>query len=121
MTDTLPRIVLIDSTDALDPALDQPREERRVQGAPWRKTWLLHDSAPMSAGVWECEVGRWRIVFPANEQEYFFVISGLARLHGPDGVVTDIGPGQACVIPPGFVGEFEVVEPVRKHFVVVEH
>ena len=116
----LPKITLIDRTDGLAPALDQPRAERRVQGAPWRKTWLLHEAAPMSAGVWECEVGRWRIVFPPTEQEYFFILSGVARLHGPDGSVTEVGPGQAAVIPPGFEGEFEVVEPVRKHFVVVE-
>lgn len=51
-------IVLIDKTDGLDPSLDQPRAERRVEGAPWRKTWLLHESGPVSAGVWECEVVR---------------------------------------------------------------
>ncbi len=73
----------------------------------------------MSAGVWACEPGRWRIVFPATRQEYFHVLSGRVRLHGPAGA-TDIGPGQGGVIPPGFEGEFEVLEPVRKHFVFVD-
>lgn len=117
---TLPHIVRIEASEAQLPNLDQPRAERRVIGAPWRKTWLLHEASPMSAGIWECEVGRWRIEFPPTEQEYFFVLSGRARLHGPASALTDIGPGQAVVIPPGFVGEFEVIEPVRKHFVVVE-
>jgi uncharacterized cupin superfamily protein len=113
------KIVRIDSTDGLAPAHDQPREERRVQGEPQRRTWTLHEAGPMSVGVWECEVGRWRIVFPENRQEYFHVLRGRVRLHGPAGAV-DIGPGQGGVIPPGFEGEFEVLEVVRKHFVFVD-
>jgi uncharacterized cupin superfamily protein len=69
--------------------------------------------------MWECEVGRWRIVFPPERQEYFHVLSGRVRLHGPQGA-QDIGPGQGGVIPPGFEGEFEVLEPVRKQFVLVD-
>ena len=113
-------IVLIDRTEGLAPALDQPRAERRVSGAPLRKTWLAHESGPMSAGTWECEVGRWRIAFPANRQEYFFVLVGRVRLHASDGGFTEVGPGQGAVIPPGFEGEFEVLEPVRKQFVLVD-
>lgn len=114
-------IVLIDRTEGQAPALDQPREDRRVAGAPLRKTWLAHEAGPMSAGTWECEVGRWRIVFPPAKQEYFFVLSGRVRLHErTGGAFTEVGPGQGAVIPPGFEGEFEVVEPVRKQFVLVE-
>ena len=36
-----------------------------------------------------------------------------------DAVIT--GPGQAVVIPPNFRGSFEVVEAVRKHFVIIEN
>lgn len=113
-------IVLLDRTDALAPTLDRPRPDRLVAGNPLRQTWLLHEAGPVSAGVWECEPGRWRIVFPATRQEYFHVLSGQVRLHGPQGAVTDIGPGQGGVIPPGFEGEFEVVTPVRKQFVLVD-
>jgi uncharacterized protein len=31
-----------------------------------------------------------------------------------------VGPGQGAVIPPGFEGEFEVLEAVRKQFVLVD-
>jgi len=115
----MPKIVLIDSTDGLAPVRDQPREDRRVSGAPQRQTWTLHEAGPMSVGVWTCEVGRWRIAFPAVRQEYFHVLEGRVRLHGPEGAV-DIGPGQGGVIPPGFEGEFEVLEAVRKQFVLVD-
>lgn len=114
-------IILIDRTEDQPPALDRPREDRRVAGAPLRKTWLAHEAGPMSAGTWECEVGRWRIAFPAHKQEYFFVLAGRVRLHDAQvGGFTEIAPGQGAVIPPGFEGEFEVLEPVRKQFVVVE-
>ncbi|MFG6430492.1 cupin domain-containing protein [Roseateles sp. LYH14W] len=114
-----PAIILMDSTDGREPVLDRPREDRRVQGAPLRRTWTLHEAGPVSAGVWECEVGRWRIVFPAGRQEYFHVLQGRVRLHGPAGF-TEITRGQGGVIPPGFEGEFEVLEPVRKQFVLVD-
>ncbi|HEY0953811.1 MAG TPA: cupin domain-containing protein [Roseateles sp.] len=116
---TTPKIVLIDATADRAPVLDQPRTDRRVQGAPQRRTWTLHEAGPMSAGVWACEPGRWRIVFPEGRQEYFHVLEGRVRLHGPAGAV-DIGPGQGAVIPPGFEGEFEVLEAVRKQFVLVD-
>jgi len=112
-------IVLLDTTEPDTPTLDRPRPDRLVAGTPLRKTWLLHEAGPASAGVWECEPGRWRIAFPATRQEYFHVLSGRVRLHGPDGA-TDIGPGQGAVIPPGFEGEFEVLEAVRKQFVLVD-
>ncbi|MCE4555758.1 cupin domain-containing protein [Roseateles cellulosilyticus] len=112
-------IRLIDSTEAPEPALDRPRSDRLVAGNPLRRTWTLHEAGPVSAGVWGCEVGRWRIAFPATRQEFFHVLSGRVRLHGPHGA-TDVGPGQGAVIPPGFEGEFEVLEPVRKQFVLVD-
>ncbi len=102
--------------------VDYPREERREQGCPRRETWSLYESADglMSAGIWSCEVGRWRIVFPLGKQEYFFVLQGHVRLHDQQGGWTDVLAGQGAVIPGGFEGAFEVLEPVRKHFVVVD-
>ena len=102
--------------------VDYPREDRRQNGCPKRETWSLYESADgqMSAGIWACEVGRWRIVFPANKEEYFFVLQGHVRLHDLQGGWTDVLAGQGAVIPAGFEGAFEVLEPVRKHFVVVD-
>lgn len=116
-----PQIVRFDPPDA--PGVeDRPRPERLEQGNPRRETWALYESADgqMSAGIWACEVGRWRIVFPQGKEEYFFVLEGWVRLHHRDGGHTDVRAGQGAVIPGGFEGAFEVIEPVRKHFVVVE-
>ena len=104
------------------PAIDQPREDRREVGCPTRETWTLYESGPdgVAAGIWICEVGRWRIAFAPRKHEYFFVLEGRLRLHDQAGGVTELVAGQGAVIPGGFEGAFEVLEPVRKHFVVVE-
>ena len=103
-------------------AIDHPRPDRLERGNPKRETWAIYESADgqMSAGIWACEVGRWRIVFPQGKDEYFFVLEGHVRLHDAEGAHVDVQAGQGAVIPGGFVGAFEVVSPVRKHFVVVE-
>ena len=103
------------------PVIDHPREGRREVGCPERRTWTLYESAPdgVSVGLWECEPGRWRIEFGEHQHEYFTVLAGRVRLHTPDGTWVEFGPGQAAVIPAGFRGSFEVLERVRKHFVVI--
>ena len=106
---------------ATPPEIDFPREERREIGAPERRTWMLYESAPagMFAGIWECEVGRWRIQMDPTEHEYMVELAGRCRLHATDGTFTECGPGEALVIPAGFAGSFEVLETLRKHFVIV--
>lgn len=103
-------------------SIDHPRPDRLEQGNPRRETWTLYESADglMSSGIWACEVGRWRIAFPAGKEEYFFVLEGRVRLHDTQGSYVDVPAGQGAVIPAGFEGAFEVISPVRKHFVVVD-
>ncbi|KDB52740.1 hypothetical protein X805_16540 [Sphaerotilus natans subsp. natans DSM 6575] len=118
-----PAIVLIDNHPATAPAVDHPRADRRLSGCPRRETWTAFEApqGDLSAGVWTCEPGHWRIVFPPHKDEYFFVLEGRLRLHdAARGTATEVRAGQGAVIPGGFEGSFEVIELVRKHFVVVE-
>src|SRR5207237_3047741 len=71
---------------AAAPEIDFPREERREVGVPERRTWVLYESGPagMVAGIWECEVGRWRIQMDPTEHEYMVVLAGRCRLHATD-------------------------------------
>lgn len=104
------------------PDIDFPREERREVGCPERRTWVLHEDAKagLCVGIWECEPGRWRIEFGPQEHEYFIVLSGRCRVHRAEGGHEEFGPGQAVVLPPLFKGSFEVLETMRKHFVIVD-
>lgn len=101
-------------------SIDHPRPERLTSGNPQRTTHSLYEHPNMSCGIWHCEVGAWRIEFAANKQEFFQVIVGWVRLYDTDGNTVDIRAGDAGIIPPSFVGVFEVVEAVQKYYVIVE-
>lgn len=101
-------------------AHDHPRPDRLVRGNPRRTTWEHYAAAGLSAGIWACEPGAWRIAFAPNKHEFFCVIAGRVRITGEDGTAGEFGPGEAGVIPAGFSGTFEVLESVRKHYVVLE-
>ncbi|PHV11343.1 cupin domain-containing protein [Chitinimonas sp. BJB300] len=104
------------------PEYDFPREARRIQGVPQRTTWnhFTNASGEMFAGIWACEVGSWRIEFGAHEDEFFFVTQGRCRIIDAAGTTVEAGPGESLVIPAGFKGVFEVLEPMQKHYVIVE-
>ena len=101
---------------------DHTIEERRLEGNPLRTTWNHFTSASgeMNAGIWACEKGSWRIAFAPTKDEYFYVLEGRCRVIDEQGLAAEAGPGDAMVIPAGFKGVFEVVEPMRKHYVIVE-
>ena len=105
---------------ATAPEYDRPRPERLVAGNPLRTTWNHFERDGMLAGVWACEVGAWRIAFADNKDEFFHVLEGRIRIIDDDGASREFGPGDAGVIPAGFTGLFEVLEPVRKHYVLME-
>lgn len=102
--------------------VDYPRPDRLVEGNPRRETWTGYDNPKSGAsiGIWACERGAWKIQFAQTKEEFFCVLEGRVRLHDQNGNVAEFGVGEAAVIPPGFTGMFEVVEPVRKYFCVVE-
>jgi len=101
---------------------DHPAAERRVHGNPWRTTWnhYTNDSAEVFAGVWHSEAGSWRIAMGPTEDEFFFVVAGRCRLIDAAGKAVGAGPGESLLIPAGFSGVFEVLEPMTKHYMIVE-
>lgn len=104
------------------PVFDHPRRDRLVAGDPARTTWehYANASGEVSCGVWACEIGAWRIEFADSSDEFFHVLEGRIRITDENGQACEFGIGEACVIPAGFKGVFEVLEPVRKHYVVVK-
>ncbi len=105
--------------------LSRPQPDRLIAGNPLRETWNLLDAPlagaqTLSAGVWRCEPGQWRIVFGPTEREVFTVLEGRCRVHADDGSFQEAGPGQAIHLAPGFTGSFEVLETVTKVYVIVE-
>ena len=101
--------------------VDYPRADRLVSSNPKRLTQSLYEHPNMNCGIWQCEVGAWNIVFADNKQEYFQIIEGIVRIHDAQTQsFIEVKVGEAGIIPPSFEGTFEVVEAVKKYFVVVE-
>ena len=115
----MPNIVVFTQQNP-PPEYDFPHPDRLVSGNPQRITWnhYTNEGGEFSCGIWECATGCWNIRFAAGKEEFFCVISGQVRLHGKDGAAVDIGPGEAAVIPANFEGRFEVLQPVRKYYVI---
>ena len=68
------------------------------------------------AGIWHSERGRWNILY--TEQEYCRMLEGVSVLTDETGVEITVRAGDEFVIPAGFRGTWEVLEPTRKHFVI---
>lgn len=97
-----------------------PRPERLLSDPP-RQTVQACYSSPcgqLQAGVWESGVGSWRVAY--SEHEYCELLSGSCALHGLDGSVKVVRAGDRFVIPAGFEGVWEVLEPCRKVYVAFE-
>ena len=104
-----------------DATVDYPRPDRLVQGNPQRLTYSLYEHPNMECGFWQCEVGAWNIQFAENKQEFFQVIEGVVRIHdAKSNSFIEVTAGHAGIIPPAFVGTFEVIETVKKYYVIVE-
>lgn len=124
MTSIAPQLVKLTARPDTAPDLDHPRADRLVHGNPLRETWNRVD-AELSAGkvfcgVWRCEPGRWRIAMGETEHELFTVLTGRCRVHDALGGFEEVGPGEGLYMPPGFAGEFEVLEHLTKTYMILE-
>lgn len=67
-------------------------------------------------GMWECTPGRWRCEVERDEFCYF--LSGKAVYTTDAGDTLTVAAGMAAAFPAGWSGECEVVETVRKVYMV---
>jgi hypothetical protein len=94
--------------------------EKLLQGNPRQTAWLHYTdpSGRFTAGIWHSERGRWKILY--TEEEYCQVLEGLSVITDQAGTAVTVRAGEEFVIPAGFSGTWEVVEPTRKRFVIYE-
>jgi uncharacterized cupin superfamily protein len=89
-------------------------------GAPVSRTRgvLLHkgEGGRPEAGVWECTPGRWECRVERDEFCYF--LSGRSVYTDESGERTEVGGGDAAWFPAGWTGVCEVLETVRKVYVI---
>ncbi len=96
-----------------------PRE-KLIAGNPKQTLWPHYTDASgkFSTGVWQSEVGKWRIHY--TEEEYCQLQQGTSVITDEQGHAVTVTAGESFVIPAGFVGTWEVVELTRKIYVVYQ-
>lgn len=112
---------IVDFAQASTPAEHySPEPETLVAGNP-EQSLRNHYSSPcekFSAGVWESAVGQWQVDY--TEHEYIEILQGVLVLRDEEGNAKTVSAGDRLVVPAGFKGTLEVLEPVRKVYVVFE-
>jgi hypothetical protein len=94
--------------------------EKLLQGNPRQTAWMHYTDASgrFMAGIWHSERGRWKILY--TEEEYCRVLEGVSVITDQAGTAVTVRAGDEFVIPAGFSGTWEVIEPTRKRFVIYE-
>lgn len=111
-----PEIVRLGVSGEAEPG--RPDPERLVSGAPEQKIWNAYaDPAErFFAGTWSSTRGAWRVRY--TEHELCVMTAGRVRLTSESGLVQEFGPGDAFVVPGGFVGVWEVLEDCTKIYAI---
>lgn len=105
---------------APEPQEWRPVADRIVSGDPLQRAWNHYTSADgrFNVGIWECAVGKWRVIF--TENEFCELLAGEILVTGDDGSERLWRSGDAFVSPAGFTGYWDVRQPARKYYVIYE-
>lgn len=105
---------------APEPQQWRPAADRLVSGDPLQRAWNYYSSADgrFHAGIWECAVGKWRVIF--TENEYCQLLAGEILVTTEDGSERLWRAGDVFVSPAGFTGWWDVRTPARKYYVIYE-
>ena len=111
---------IVDFREPVEPDVSMPAADRVLAGSP-RTTVRNHyadASSQFFAGTWSSTVGKWRVSY--TEHEFCHLLEGRVVLTADDGREWRFGPGDAWVIPAGFSGTWETVEPATKRYAIFE-
>lgn len=112
----MPSIVTVDTSAVV---CDEPiAADRLIAGQPKSGLRAAHDDEGLGfySGVWASEVGAWRVAY--DEAELCVILAGRVRLTEDGGAACEYGPGEAFVVPRGFTGVWETLEPCRKIYAI---
>ena len=97
-----------------------PAAANLVAGDPRQQIWNVLSSADghFHVGEWASSVGAWRVNY--TEYELCHLLTGAVRLTDEAGESKLYRAGDSFVIPSGFRGTWEVLEPCRKVYAIYE-
>jgi len=104
----------------LAPEHSKPPAERLLAGNPQLevRNYFSDPSEQFFAGRWSATRGKWRVRY--SENELCVMVAGRVLLESAAGARESFGPGDAFVVPAGFVGTWEVLEDCTKIYAIFE-
>lgn len=89
-------------------------------GTPVSAGSIVYDLGPTKVGFWSCSPGSFEVT-ERTTAEIFWVIDGVFFLTNSDtGQARRCSSGDTVVLPKGWAGHWDVIEPVRKVWVEVQ-
>lgn len=88
-------------------------------GQPFTGYRVLYESGGIEVGVWRSDPGGWPIE-NRPDTEVISILAGRATLTNSDGSSFQADPGDVFVLPAGWTGRWDVIEPVEKFYVTIE-
>lgn len=98
-----------------------PIEAKKVlAGAPVTGTRndFTNAKGKFHCGVWTSTKGKWTVKY--GEDEFIVLLAGKVKLTPDGGKAKTYKAGDAFVIPKGFVGTWETLEPIRKYYAIAQ-
>lgn len=105
------------SRDGIAPEVSRPAPEKIITGDPVHTTWNVEERGSLLPGLWHSTVGEWRISY--EEWEYVHILEGVPVLTDAEGQQTRLQAADSFRIRPGFSGNWRVVEPTLKDYVIL--
>ena len=84
---------------------------------PKQTDGAFYESGRMITGTWECEPGTLQLDLDLTE--FCHLLEGHWKFTSEAGVVTEVRAGDSWVFPRGWKGTAEVIEKVRKVYMMV--
>jgi uncharacterized cupin superfamily protein len=98
----------------------QPPPERVLSGNPKHTTrnFFIDETGQFFAGIWYSTSGRWRVKY--SENEFCHILEGKLRIEDVLGRSWTFKSGDSFVVPAGFAGTWDVIEPTRKLYALFD-
>ena len=116
-----PAVVTVDAASGIEEKLELD-PARLAAGSPMPDQFVRNaytdGSGRFFAGIWRSSVGAWRVSY--TENELCVLTAGRVRITDDHGRQSTYGPGDSFVMPAGFSGLWEVLEPAQKFYAIYE-
>jgi uncharacterized cupin superfamily protein len=102
------------------PAVEEGKPSNPISGAPATRlqNYFADTTGQFFSGIWESSKGKWPVRY--SESEFCAILEGKCVLTDESGKAESFGKGDSFVIPSGFAGTWETVEPVKKLYAIFD-